>query len=88
MSFSVPKRGRPVDEVWSHYEQGERDPEGHVNATCNYCHVKFSRGELTYIKGHLANHCKEAPAKVIRQYQTIFEEKQSKKKRKTMDKLH
>ena len=58
---SIKRAGRPKNEVWEHYQQSNNDGEGHASATCNYCSVKFSRGEVTILQGHLANHCIEAP---------------------------
>jgi hypothetical protein len=92
MNASKKERGRPKDNVWDHYEQGERNSQGHASATCKYCSMKYNRGEMTILKTHLANHCKEAPGSVIRVFQNNFEEK-AKKKRKignqsTLDEYH
>jgi hypothetical protein len=59
------ERGRPKDDVWSHYEQGERDSQGHASATCKYCNKKYNRDDTMILKAHLANHCKDAPGSVI-----------------------
>ena len=77
------KGGRPQNEVWEHFSQGERDTEGHASATCKYCEQKFSRGDITILQGHIANHCLYAPSQLIRKYQNLFEEKvKNTKKRK------
>ena len=86
------KRGRPKDSVWTYYQEGERDSQGHASAICNFCNIKYSRAEISVLKGHLANHCMEAPGSMIRTYQNFFEEK-TKKKRKfenqmTLDEFH
>ena len=59
------KGGRPQNEVWEHYTQSERDSEGYANATCNFCEQKFSRGDVTILQGHIANHCLNAPSLLI-----------------------
>jgi BED zinc finger len=78
------KGGRRQDEVWIHFAQSERDSQGHATATCNYCQVKYMRGEISILQGHIANHCTEAPISLVRKYQTALEENQTKhnKKRK------
>jgi BED zinc finger len=73
------KRGRPKDDVWQYYLEGERDSQGHASAVCTYCNIKYSRGETSLLKGHLANHCMKAPGNVIRMYQRNFEENAKKK---------
>jgi BED zinc finger len=75
MSTTKTKPGRPRNDIWEYYTQGERDSEGHASAECNFCHVKYSRGEIEIMKGHLANHCPDAPGNVIRTYQNLFEQK-------------
>ena len=72
---SIKRPGRPKNEVWEHYQQNITDSEGHALATCTYCGLRFTRGEITVLQGHLANHCKEVPASVIRKYQEIFKDK-------------
>lgn len=76
--------GRPQNEVWEHYTQGERDSEGHASGTCKFCEKNFSRGDVTTLKGHIANHCPNSPPHLIRKYQKVFEEKadNNNKKRK------
>ena len=83
-SKSKRKGGRRQDEVWIHFTQSERDSQGHATATCNYCQVKYMRGEISILQGHIANHCIEAPISHVRKYQTVLEENQTKhnKKRK------
>src|SRR6266516_3379047 len=79
------KGGRPQNEVWDYYTQSERDSKGLASATCNFCKQKFSKGDVTTLQGHIANHCLNAPSLLIRKYQNMFEEKANKtnnKKRK------
>ena len=80
------KGGWPQNEVWEYYTQSERDSEGHASATCKFCEQKFSRGDVTTLQGHIANHCLNSPSPLIRKYQNIFEDKANKtynnKKRK------
>ncbi|GBC20717.2 ribonuclease H-like domain-containing protein [Rhizophagus irregularis DAOM 181602=DAOM 197198] len=60
------KKGRPKDDVWQYYLEGECDSQGHASAVYTYCNIKYSRGETSLLKGHLANHCMKAPGNVIR----------------------
>lgn len=85
MSTKSSKAGRPQNEVWDYYTQGDRDANGHANATCNFCNQKFNRGEVTILQGHIANHCLKSPAELIRKYQTMFEEKGLKNKKRKSD---
>jgi len=83
MATNKRKGGRPQNEVWEHYTQGERDSEGHASGTCNFCEKIYSRGDVSTLQGHIANHCPSAPPHLIRKYQKIFEEKaDNSKKRK------
>ena len=63
------KEGRPVNEVWTHFVQGERDSEGHASATCKYCQYKYMRGTIVILQGHIANYCMEASITFVREYQ-------------------
>ena len=47
------KRGRPKDDVWQYYLEGERDSQGHASAVCTYCNLKYSRGETSLLKSTL-----------------------------------
>lgn len=83
---SKTKPGRPKNEVWEYYIEGVRDSEGHASAECNFCQIRYSRAEVELLKGHLANHCPNAPGSIIRKYQNMFEQKATNgnnKKRKT-----
>ena len=83
MATNKRKGGRPQNEIWEHYTQGERDSEGHASGTCNFCGKIYSRGDVSTLQGHIANHCPSAPPHLIRKYQKIFEEKaDNSKKRK------
>ena len=84
-------RGRPQNEIWEYYTQGERDSEGHASANCNFCDQKFGRGDIAVLQGHFANHCLNAPADLIRKYQKNFEEKannNAKKRKSNQTSLH
>ena len=48
-SKSKGKGDRWQDEVWIHFTQSERDSQGHATATCNYCQVKYMRGEISIL---------------------------------------
>lgn len=79
------KGGRPQNEIWQHYIQGLRDAQGHASATCLYCEQKFTRGDVTMLQGHIANHCTNAPASLIRRYQNLFKEKSKNTKKRKSD---
>src|SRR6185436_4125441 len=68
------KGGRPQNEIWTYFTQGDRDLEGHASATCNYCQHKYTRGNVVILQGHIANHCMEAPISLVRKYQESLEE--------------
>lgn len=72
------KGGRRQDEVWVHFTQSERDSQGHASAICNFCQFKYTRGEISSLQGHLANHCMEAPIILVRKYQALLEDNQTK----------
>ena len=59
------KGGRRQDKVWIHFAQSERDSQGHATTTCNYCQVKYMRGEISTLQGHIANHCIEVPISLV-----------------------
>src|SRR5581483_3286974 len=83
MTTNKRKAGRPQNEIWEHYTQGERDSEEHASGKCNFCEKNFSRGDMSILQGHIANHCPNAPPFLIRKYQKVFEEKADNKKRKS-----
>ena len=83
-SFFTKKRGRRQDNVWEYFEQ-ERDKERHSPAKCIFCEKNYSRGDITQMQGHLANHCVNCPTAVIRQFQTLIEESQNKKIKRSTD---
>jgi hypothetical protein len=72
MTTNKRKGGRPQNEVWKHYTQGERDSEEHASGTCKFCEKVFSRGDVSTLQGHIANHCPNAPPHLIRKYQTTI----------------
>ncbi|CAB4489586.1 unnamed protein product [Rhizophagus irregularis] len=84
MTTNKCKEGRPQNEVWEHYTQGERNSEGHASGTCKFCKKIFSRGDVSTLQRHIANHYPNALPHLIRNYQKVFEEKanNNNKKRK------
>jgi hypothetical protein len=91
--------GRPPHTIWEDINKGEPVGSGKFAASCKYCDITWSRGEVSKLEDHLSNHCQRAPAIVVRKYMTKVMERQDKskpsKKRKvsegqqsTMDDYH
>jgi len=85
---SIPKQknkgGRPLGTIWEDINQGQAVAPGKFAASCKYCEVTWKRGEVSKLEEHLSNHCKGAPANVVRKYMTRVLERQdnSTKRRK------
>ena len=85
---SIPKQknkgGRPLGTIWEDINQGQVITSGKFAASCKYCEVTWNREEISKLEEHLSNHCKGAPADVVRKYMTRILERQdrSTKKRK------
>ncbi len=88
------KGGRPPGTIWEDIQQGESVAPGKFSATCKYCRVTWTRGDIPKLEQHLSNHCPEAPGNVVRKYMTKIIERNDKpsKKRKigqqTIDSYH
>ncbi|GBC35647.2 ribonuclease H-like domain-containing protein [Rhizophagus irregularis DAOM 181602=DAOM 197198] len=78
------KGGRPPSSIWEDITRGNHVGSGKYHATCKYCNFSWSRGDVTKLEEHLANHCSEAPALTVRKYLTKVLEREDKinKKRK------
>ena len=78
------KGGRPLGTIWEDINQGQSVAPGKFSASCKYCEEAWNRGEVSKLEEHLSNHCKGAPANVVRKYMTKVLERQDKstKKRK------
>lgn len=80
------KGGRPLNEIWEDINKGTSVGSGKFAASCKYCDTEWTRGDVSKLEEHLANHCQRAPAAVVRKYMTKVMERQdklpSKKKRK------
>ena len=76
--------GRPLGAIWQHFNKGENIAPGKFKADCKYCSSKWSRGETPVLEEHLASHCSNAPALVIREYmqKVAMRSNTSSKKRK------
>lgn len=74
MSSNKKKIGRRTGNYWEHFERGEVSSDGHARATCKFCGYSMYRGESSKMLGHIANHCKEAPGLVVREYLEKFSE--------------
>ena len=79
------RRGRPLGTIWEDIQQGESVAPGKFSATCKYCIVTWTRGDIPKLEQHLSNYCPEAPESVVRKYMTKIIEWNDKpsKKRKT-----
>lgn len=80
-------RGRPLSSIWEDITKGNHVGSGKFQATCKYCNYSWTRGEVSKLEEHLANHCSEAPASTVRRYLTKVLEREDKvsKKRKTVE---
>jgi hypothetical protein len=80
------KGGRPLGTIWEDINQGQSVAPGKFSASCKYCEEIWNRGEVSKLEEHLSNHCKGAPANVVRKYMTKVLERQDKstKKRKLL----
>jgi hypothetical protein len=77
-------KGRPLSSVWDEITRGNHVGSGKYQVTCNYCNTTWSRGDVSKLEEHLANHCFEAPASIVRKYLNKVLEREDKvsKKRK------
>jgi hypothetical protein len=76
--------GRPPSFIWEDITRGSHVGSGKYQATCKYCNFSWARGDVSKLEEHLANHCSEAPASVVRRYLSKVLEREDKtnKKRK------
>jgi len=76
--------GRPLSSIWEDITRGSHVGSGKYQVTCKYCNFSWSRGDVSKLEEHLANHCSEAPASVVRRYLSKVLEREDKtnKKRK------
>lgn len=75
---------RGSSSIWEDITRGSHVGSGKYQATCKYCNFSWPRGDVSKLEGHLANHCSEAPASVVRRYLSKVLEREDKtnKKRK------
>jgi len=78
------KGGRPINSIWEDINKGDSVGSGKFSAACKYCGTSWKRGEIAKLEEHLSNHCKDAPAAIVRKYMSKIMERQDKatKKRK------
>jgi hypothetical protein len=83
---AVPKQknkgGRPLSTIWEDINQGQVIALGKFSASCKYCEITWKRGELSKLEEHLSNHCKRAPADIVRKYMYKILERQDKSNKK------
>src|SRR3954471_23710020 len=51
--------GRPLNSIWEDITRGSHVGSGKYQATCKYCNFFWSRGDVSKLEEHLANHCSE-----------------------------
>ena len=78
------KGGRPPSSTWEDAIRGNPVGSGKYHATCKYCNFSWSRGDISKLEEHFANHCSEAPGPIVRKYLNKILEREDKvnKKRK------
>lgn len=76
--------GRPLGTIWLHFERKETVALGKFGAKCKYCSAVWKRKETPVLEEHLANHCSNVPALILREYMTKVMERETtfNKKRK------
>ena len=81
------KGGRPPSSIWDNITKGQHVGSGKYHATCKYCNSSWARGDVSKLEEHLANHCSEAPAPIVRKYlaKVLEREDKANKKRKLVD---
>ncbi|GET54676.1 ribonuclease H-like domain-containing protein [Rhizophagus irregularis DAOM 181602=DAOM 197198] len=64
--------------------KGESVGSSKFSAFCKYCKITWKRDKISKLEEHLSNHCKNAPATIVRKYMSKILERQDKvtKKRK------
>ena len=87
MASTKNKGGRPPNSIWEDITKGNHVGLGKYKATCKYCNFSWSRGDVSKLEEHLANHCSDAPASTVRNYLTKVLEREDKanKKRRVED---
>jgi hypothetical protein len=78
--------GKPLGSIWEDITRGSNVGSGKYQAICKYCSFFWSRGDVSKLEEHLANHYSEAPASVIRRYlsKVLEWEDKANKKRKSV----
>ena len=62
--------------------QGQVVTSGKFSASCKYCEIIWKREELSKLEEYLSNHCKHAPADIIRKYMHKILDRQDKSNKK------
>lgn len=60
--------GRPLGQIWKHFNKGKVVNVGKFEAECKYCSSNWKRGETPVLEEHLANHCPNVPGNILREY--------------------
>ncbi|CAI2201734.1 19647_t:CDS:1, partial [Funneliformis geosporum] len=60
--------GRPLNEIWKHFERFPTETPGKFRACCNFCLLELKCAEIVALEEHLANHCPNAPGLILREY--------------------
>ena len=85
---TVPKQKhkgrRPLSTIWDDINQGQTVAPGKFSASYKYCETTWKHGELSKLEEHLSNHCKSAPADIVRKYMHKILERQDKNKKRKL----
>ncbi|CAI2186887.1 6076_t:CDS:2, partial [Funneliformis geosporum] len=74
--------GRPLNEIWKHFERFPIETPGKFQACCNFCPLELKRAEIVALEEHLANHCSNASGLILREYMQKVLARNNSKKRK------
>jgi hypothetical protein len=80
------REGRPLNSIWEDINKGESVGSGKFSAFCKYCEITWKRGKVSKLEEHLSNHCKNAPATIVRKYISKVLKRQDKATKKKTSK--
>ena len=76
------KGGRPLGSIWEDINKEVSVGSDKYSTSCKYCETTWKRGDISKLEEHLANHCQEAPATLVRKYMTKILERQDRPAKK------
>lgn len=75
--------GRPLGQIWVHFDRILTETPGKFGAVCKYCTNNWKRAEIPALEEHLASHCPNVSISIIREYvQKVITREDTLKKRK------